>query len=805
MRRPVVFILIGFSGGIILGYIASLVLYLILGISACLLFLSGLFLKNHGSLNVKCLSFFLLVILFGSFSFHMTEKARDPVSSYEGQRVEVMGTILSVREKGEGYHHLVIRGSHYRKGEGAVYLPCDSKWLVPIKGVMKQPEDFIGRRVKVTAKVEIPTGARNPGLFDYQLYLKTMGIQTILSAKTDQMKVSDTGADAFLVLIAKVKYGFLNQVRPLMEPEAYGIFIGMLFGDVSHMEEDVYEAFQKNGIGHILSVSGIHVAMVYLYISRLFPGRNGLCANGIAILLLVVYAALSEFSPPVVRAVLMIVIHILSKITFQPYDFTTCISASALIMLVKNPYYLFNTGFQLTYLAVFCLAVLLPRVNLRLEKIKGNKAMEGRRKTVAIKIATFIAPLLVIQIGMMPLTAYLFNYFSLAAFFMNIPVIALSGAIIPIGITLIPLSFLGENLLFGVGLTAAELLIKWMTWLNDFFYLPGIGYFHTTSPAMGFVLVFYALLFFLSCEMTAVFYQRKQFETIGSLVVILTLLLFSFAYATDKGYHRTALTFLDVGQGDCLHIRTPGGKNILIDGGGNSNYNVGKKILLPYLLKNGVSSLDLAIVTHLHDDHYLGLTQLSDYLKVEKLGVYAANRYGEEEIAEDMGIGNQDILYLAAGAKIHIEEGIWIEVLYPEPKSSRAYKDLYFHEEDENKSSLLLMLHYKDLKVLMTGDLGFEGENRILKAYEKQQQRLNAHVLKVGHHGSKNSTGDDFLDTVAPDLAVFQVGKNNIYGHPHGSVLEKCENRDIMIYRNDLKGAIILDRQEQTWQVRTML
>lgn len=360
-------------------------------------------------------------------------------------------------------------------------------------------------------------------------------------------------------------------------------------------------------------------------------------------------------------------------------------------------------------------------------------------------------------------------------------------------------------MIFGVGITAAELLIQGMTRLNDLFYLPGIGYFHMMSPSLGLLLAFYGLLFFLSCELTSVWYQRKRLKVITGLAAVLVVLSFFSAHLTDKGYHRAALTFLDVGQGDCLHIRTPGGKNILIDGGGNANYNVGKKILLPYLLKNRVSKVDLAIVTHLHDDHYLGLTQLSQSLNVEKLGVYAANRYGEEEIAAEMNLGTKDILYLTAGAKIHVEEGIWIEVLYPEEKSAKEYENLYFHEEDENKSSLLLMLHYEGLKVLMTGDLGFEGENHILKAYDGQGEHLNAHILKVGHHGSKNSTGETFLAAVSPEMAVFQVGKNNIYGHPHGSVLEKCENRNIMIYRNDLKGAIILDRQEQTWQVKTML
>ena len=257
-------------------------------------------------------------------------------------------------------------------------------------------------------------------------------------------------------------------------------------------------------------------------------------------------------------------------------------------------------------------------------------------------------------------------------------------------------------------------------------------------------------------------------------------------------------------QGDCLHIRTPEGRNILIDGGGSQSYKVGEKILLPYLLKNRVKTVDLAIVTHLLDDHYLGIKQLAEKMEIKNLGIYEANRLREPEILAETGLHSQDMLYLTKGDRIQIEKEVWIEILYPEEHTTEEYEKLILEEEDENKSSLLMKVYYKGLTIFMTGDLGLEGEREIIENYEDHIEVLDVDVLKIGHHGSKYSTGEDFLDVTHPKIAVFQVGKNN-FGHPHPSVIDKCTEKGIIVYRNDLNGAIIFTYDENLWNVDSMI
>jgi competence protein ComEC len=257
---------------------------------------------------------------------------------------------------------------------------------------------------------------------------------------------------------------------------------------------------------------------------------------------------------------------------------------------------------------------------------------------------------------------------------------------------------------------------------------------------------------------------------------------------TRNDYRDADLVFLDVGQGDCLYIHTPEGKNLLIDGGGSMSYQVGEKILLPYLLKKGVRTVDLAIATHLHDDHYLGLKELSGRMKITRLGLYEANRIREKEILSGTGLESQNLLYLGEGDRILIEPDIWIDVLYPEKRDDGEYQRLLREEKDENKSSLILRVYYKGMTVLMTGDLGFDGEKELIGRYAGDSEALRADVLKVGHHGSGRSTSAPFVAAVAPRLAVVQVGAENRFGHPQPATLARLAGAGVL--RTDRDGLI---------------
>jgi len=278
-------------------------------------------------------------------------------------------------------------------------------------------------------------------------------------------------------------------------------------------------------------------------------------------------------------------------------------------------------------------------------------------------------------------------------------------------------------------------------------------------------------------------------------------------------------TFVDVGQGDCLHIRTQDGRNYLMDGGGKFDYNVGKNILAPYLLKNGVSRLDGVFVSHLHMDHFKGLAELAACNDVGPVYVYDGYRVNEEAVlspfwdnpfaAADEGeedfltgsdscFSHEDIRYLAAGDVVLMGKYSRAETLYPIRLAENEYEWILDNGMDENRTSLIVRFETEGVSVLMTGDVSQDGEMAALSISD-----LDCDILKIGHHGSKTSTSEALLEGTNPEMAVIQVGKNS-FGHPTSEVLEKLEFSGIPVYRNDESGAVLIDPSPGGFTVKTV-
>lgn len=792
--------------------------FCIKGIAVLVIGFFCFFHENQWKKSVIRTGFFLLAFFLGILHFSVSEMEASPLQPHIGQVISVEGTVQSITEKEKSVRILLDAQSFslLREEQDGICHPIKEHILLTVwqeDGVSKQ--GLSGRRVSVKGMLELPQGQRNPGCFDYAKYLRSKNIRFVILVKNGQLEVKATEQKDLQRGLAIFKDKGSKAIKEAMSSEKYGLLVGMLFGDKSFLEEELYEKFQKNGIAHILAVSGIHVNLLYIYISRFFKGRPKKARSVFILLFLFFYAALAEFSPSVVRAALMIAIHILGSLLLQRYDMLNGICFSCLLQILNNPYILFHMGFQLSYLAAFSLAIILPWVDSRIDRL----VLFTKREWVGM-VGKFFSPLFVLQLVMAPAMVYQFNYFSFVAFLLNPPIIFLAGMVIPLGMSLLFLCWLPNTGggFFEVVTKAVTILLEVMLRANEFFANWGKGTFCLVSPPLGILILFYGGIFFFCTEIHCILYRRGKKRYISSVFVLIVVCACFLPWAADKAdaphpFSRKLhqLTFVDVGQGDCLHIRTPSGKNVLIDGGGSTHYEVGKKVLLPYLLKNGAGHIDLAIVTHLHTDHFKGIQELSVYMPVERLGVYEINAIRPEALALGTDFAFQrakedqahqvyqehqahqahqtdtKILYLKKGNRILLDKDIWVEILAPEGKSNEEYKALLL-EEDENATSLVIKVSYLGLTVLMTGDMGFDGENKLMQGV----RNINCHILKVGHHGSAYSTSKHFLQEVDPKVAVIQVGKNN-YGHPASRVIELFQNYDIMIFRNDLQGAVFLD------------
>ena len=415
----------------------------------------------------------------------------------------------------------------------------------------------------------------------------------------------------------------------------------------------------------------------------------------------------------------------------------------------------------------------------------------------------------VVQLGLLPYTAYVFNYVSLASVFINVPIILLAGFLVPLGIGGFAMDLLLSQMVLlsgadfmsdGVFQMLFELLgqvlsglCQLLTMCNGMTCIKGVTSFEITSPPRWLLAGYYLLLLLFLSEEGRLLILRKKKKIVALLICLCLGVSAVFGQATATGFEKTSIVFVDVGQGDCMHIRTEDGRNYLVDGGGKINYNLGKKTLKPYLLKNGVRRLDGAFVTHLHTDHYKGIAELCQEGMVNKLFLYEGSRNKTEQICRETGLSADDLVFLHAGQTVSLGDADpakntpeRIEVLWPEAGERSGASLQKNGEEDENETSLILKIHAGGMRLLATGDVDAACEDSLAAKY---RDGLKVDLLKVAHHGSRYSWSDAFVKYAEPQAAVFQVGKNN-YGHPNGEIIAGYEQAGAGIWRNDLQGAV---------------
>lgn len=593
-------------------------------------------------------------------------------------------------------------------------------------------QDFLRRTISFSAVLKDAAEPGNPHCFNYRKYLKSCGIGKVTTMKSYSFEEAPV---SIIDLYEKKIYQARNNFLEGVSEDTRGMISGVLFGDTSYIEEDVYEEFRGNGTAHILAVSGLHIGIMYGIYKKIVGRRRSLFALILLFSLLFLYGSLAMWSPSSCRAILMIIISVLGTYMDQRNDMLTSMSVAAFILIACNPYVIFGTSFQMSFIAITSIAFLRPVIP----------------QIIPESLSTAFA----VNIGILVYQMYNFNYISCVSLLANIPIIYMTGYFVPAAL----IGFCAFSLGFGWEILrpAVEGFALMLEKTNHIMNFGGHSGGDVSSMPFFAVLFLICGIFFIASESFYIMRNRKQTKKIICSFMIIFAASCVGEVLTYSPITHDDMIFVDVGQGDCMHIKT-GRKNILIDGGGSADYNVGKNKLKPYLLKNGVASLDAAIATHRHTDHYKGLTELRESLN-------------EFEIYSE----------LTAGKKITLSEEVYVETLWPLSLAEGEFAE-------ENKDCSVFMVHFKGWRVLVTGDLDSEGEAEMLRHYA-ESAALQADILKVGHHGSKTSTSAEFLQAVAPKVAVIQVGQNN-YGHPTAETLERLESFGLLILRNDMHGAV---------------
>ena len=804
--RPAVYFLIPFLIGIITGtYTAIPLFWLWLFIVICLV----------GSVVARKRKRFLCYILLhiavftcGMLRLELATVPLIPPHFYD-QPVSFTGKTTYQPERGEVWEACYVVGQ--------VQLLADPSQTVSTKVLIRFDEPIplrYGRNITLTGVLHQPDTKRNPGGFDYRAYLARQNVSGIISHQ-GLFRLGEQSGFPPLRWIESLRLrtertiddAYVSFKEPSTENASTNglhaqLLKGILLGKRGDVPTETLDMFRNSGTFHVLAVSGLHVGLVAMFCFVAFskfrvpmltfriPPK---IVSLLTIVAIIIYACLVGFHPSVFRAALMASLYLFARIIDRDADIYNLLAVAALALLLINPTQVWDVGFQLSFSAVIAIVYFVPKMENPIRKLwetpedaKSSRLARYRKQALKWLVLSYLVTFAA-QIGTAPLIAYHFY----------------SGY--PLGIIVGPFAVGLVSLIVGVGMASVIVgfiilpLAKILAVVNHtiiFIFLKLIGMFGqewgiTTiaPPTLGLVAVYIALILGVT-HWRFVYQQWKTASLIGLSVVAM--------WVWNSGFHEQGrlleVVTLDVGQGDAAIVRFPDGMTMLIDGGIQRSYydvkrqkqveyDVGERVIEPYLNSNGIRELDLVVLSHPDIDHGGGLGYILKNYKVKRVIGIADMELDSQthrrlrSIAKERGIPYS---FPYAG-EIDLTGTARLNLLHPIDVASTDLMDA-----NKNADSLVIKLSYGEVDILFTGDIEAEGETRLITSL----QDLRSEILKVPHHGSRTSSSAQFIDAVQPRFAIYSLGQRNQFQLPHPEVVERYKVRDCKQLRTDQLGAI---------------
>lgn len=760
------------------------------------------------------------VLESGGFeSVDMGSGRREAFSLDEGEDVKVIGRVRKMQPQGEGLGIFLSEPVVFFDGLGItcedilVYSGDPSSGGTLKYGTLLQAEGTL-------RTLEEPS---NPGQFNQKLYYKSQGIFYRMTANI----VSDMGMGS-ISRFEYMEYGLrqcLHDFRArlegvydkLLNEKDAGFIKAMVLGDKSGMDRDRKTLFQKNGIAHILAISGMHLSILSGILMWIFKRAGFHRKPGcvLSLFILLCYGIMTGEGISTLRAFLMSGMSVLAILTGRSYDMPTAASLSAIVILFRSPLCLTQPGFLLSYGAIFGIAVLHTTYT---EQTKIRWDRSGRRdikltgipyrwrgfiSSLSVKAGDSLVFSFFIQVSLLPVMLFCYHEVFIGGIILNLLVIPLLPFLFVCGILggilglFLPLAgkfiLLFVHIIFMVYEKGCLLLME-----ADRLYL-------TTGEPSVLQFMFYALIVFIFLFICRLL---KKKGTVAFL--LFTLVLFVPVSGGDCW-----ITFLDVGQGDCIVMGAGRNEICLVDGGSSSVKDVGTYRILPFLKYKGVSKIDYWFVTHGDLDHYSGIMELLEMQKMEHLKIKTLILpfldYEDEnlkELEEAAALNGTEVFYIRPGQGI--EGSYSLSCIHPESESSNSpvegeaagsgtggKKPMEGGIFDKNSNSLVLYWDCGSISGIFTGDMDISGEKKLCSAGRIKDVTF----LKVGHHGSKGSTGEGFLKALRPEISIISCGKKNRYGHPHEELLGRLNGIRTQIFRTDEAGAVTIETDGERMKV----
>jgi competence protein ComEC len=670
-----------------------------------------------------------------------------------------------------------------------------------------------GQRIELDGRVRRARNFQNRGGFDYVRYLARREIYWTAVTRASAIRILDGRCgSAFTGAIAGLRAAALERIERLYGNRPYdtGMMQAILIGETSRLEKVWTEQFRTTGTFHVLVISGAHVAALAFFFIFLFrvcaaPAWLSLTFTTLAAWL---YALVAGWQPPVIRAAAGLTLFSIARFLFRRVRLMNLLAAVALAFLLLDPEQLFEPSFQLSFLSVgFIAAIAVPLLErtsrpfaIALSGLAGREhdvLLEPRVAQIRVELRLLAETLALVtrlperaclHIVGMPVRAAVFVYEALL-----VSAVVQLGLALPMAVYFHRVSFTGLSANVLVGLPMSGVVVAGFAAVLTGWWLPAwiagsllafsqrvvdlhAGWepaWRVPSPPLWLGLCIAGALVF------AALVRRRAV----ALVIPLVALMLWHPFPPEAARGELSLTAVDVGQGEAMFLTLPDGKTMLLDGGGIPNFGrkirpqieIGEDVVSPVLWEQSIRRVDVAALSHAHEDHMGGLAALVRNFRPREIWTGIIPDIPAWRELEASGAA---IRTLRQGDAFEYG-GAHFTVIAP----AREYEP---REKPHNNDSLVLCVRHGRQTFLLSGDIERTVENDLLE----NDLIAGVSVLKVAHHGSKTSTSEDLLDRARPAFAIISAGADNSYGHPHPSVLARLAERRIGILRTDELGAI---------------
>lgn len=714
---------------------------------------------------------------------------------------------------------------------------------------------LLGSKITITGQISYYAAATNEGEFDSSGYYRVLGIGCRL--RNAEILESSEEYSVIQEGLYRLRSFWKGRLYSCFPQKEASILSTMLLGDKTELDSSVKALYKRNGIVHILSISGLHITLIGMGIYQMLrkAGLPVILSAIVGGVILMLYGVMTGLGISACRAIGMYLIRMLGECLGRTYDMLTAMGIMGAFMLLRQPEYLRHSGFLLSFGSICAIGILLPAItgiwnggDAGKEKVKHKnktrllyqwltesrrkarkscKPAEGKGKACQCKLAesrrkarksgkpaesmgqvqqipkmienlrnkfqpdklsakikngihqSFLAGM---SITLFTLPVHLCFYYEIPVYsvFLNMLVLPFMGIVMTVGLAVMLIPWAGFlSHVVVLFLSCYESLCKFFDRLPFHTWTPG-------HPKGWQIVLFY--IFLAASAAVGRYLVKKGKRRLISNGVSGILLLFAVFFLGARIPLGLSISFLDVGQGDCILVQTDRGEAYLVDGGSSDKPGVGSFIIAPFLKYHGIQHLDAVFVSHPDSDHISGILELME--QENECGIYI-----DRLILPGMGEGaSEDMSQLLTAAQYpggpqisHMNSGAYWES--GQTRFLCLHPPRGFQTRDTNAYSQCFLVQYGDFSLLLTGDVEAEGEEALYEELVSRNIR-NITVLKTAHHGSRNSTSGEFLNQINPELAIISCGQDNSYGHPHKELLERLSDAGCVIISTPEEGAI---------------